>query len=172
LDRIKKTGSGRKRCSETHSSRSAKIRPDVHRSPAAIPAPSPKWWPSSLWNDGRDIGTYGNANGPAPAGSGTYVPQALEFRIERVLPARLRRRFGGPVRARSRLTAQGLRERRDNCRRRWASRNSLAQEMLFPRPGSRPWAVRSVPVVHCKSKDTSGVPHLLVDRLPCCRNTG
>lgn len=43
-------------------------------------------------------------NGSAPAGSGMYVPHALEFRIERVLPARLRRQFAGPVRSRSRLT--------------------------------------------------------------------
>jgi hypothetical protein len=35
-------------------------------------------------------------NGSAPAGSGMYVPHALEFRNERVLPARLRRQFAGP----------------------------------------------------------------------------
>jgi hypothetical protein len=35
-------------------------------------------------------------NGSAPAGSGMYVPHALEFRIERVWPARLRRQFAGP----------------------------------------------------------------------------
>lgn len=34
-------------------------------------------------------------NGPVPAGSGIYVTQALEARIGRVLPARLRRRFDG-----------------------------------------------------------------------------
>ncbi len=43
-------------------------------------------------------------NGSAPDSSGMYVPHALEFRIESILPARLRRGFAGPVRSRSRLT--------------------------------------------------------------------
>jgi len=78
LDRIKKTGSGQKRCSKTHSSRSAKIWRDVHRSPAAILAPSPKCRPIS---DGRDIGKYGKVNGASPAGSGTWAAPELKFRI-------------------------------------------------------------------------------------------
>jgi hypothetical protein len=44
-------------------------------------------------------------NGAAPAGSGMYVTQALEFRTEH-FPPRLRRRFGGHVRAPSRLVEQ------------------------------------------------------------------
>ena len=67
LDRIRKTGCGRKRCSRTHSSRSAKICREVHRSPVSILAPIPKYWLSS---GGRDIGRYGKGNGAAPAGSG------------------------------------------------------------------------------------------------------
>ena len=81
LDRIGKTGPGQKRCSKTHWSRSAKVRREVHRSPAAILAPSPKCWSRS---DGgyMDIGRYGRANVAAPAGSGMRPLQALEFRIE------------------------------------------------------------------------------------------
>ena len=65
-----------------HVSRSAQLRRNVHRSPAAVLAPSPKWWSSS---DGRDIGKYGKVSGAAPVGPGIRPLRALEFRIERVV---------------------------------------------------------------------------------------
>ena len=49
----------------------------VHRWPAPILSPSPKWRSSSVGNDGRDIGKYGNVNGPALAGSGTRTTRAF-----------------------------------------------------------------------------------------------
>ena len=79
LDQIKKTGSLQKHCSRMHLSRSAKICRNVHRSLAAILAPSSKCWPSS---DGRDIGWSGKVNGAVPAGSGVQPLQAWKFRIE------------------------------------------------------------------------------------------